>query len=95
MSTPQLDNAQIAQAAFFLWLEEGRPEGQDRDHWFRATEALTASATVAAKPARKPRAKAAAKPTRAATAAKPKAATKTMAAAKPAAARKPRKKAEV
>ncbi|WP_323769941.1 DUF2934 domain-containing protein [Antarctobacter sp.] len=86
MSTPQPDTAKIAEAAFFLWLDEGRPQGQDRDHWFRATQALTA----ATKPARKPRAKAAAKPA----AARAKAAPKTKAAAKPAAARKPRKKAE-
>ncbi|WP_417210911.1 DUF2934 domain-containing protein [Antarctobacter sp.] len=70
MSTPQPDTAKIAEAAFYLWLDEGRPQGQDRDHWFRATQALTA----AAKPARKPRAK---------TAAKPKAAAKPAAARKP------------
>ncbi|MBT56471.1 MAG: hypothetical protein CMF72_24125 [Mameliella sp.] len=96
MSTPQIDNAQIAKAAFFLWLDEGRPAGQDRDHWFRATEALKNAAAAPVKPARKPRAKAAAKPAaaRATGAAKPEASAKPKAATKPAAARKPRKPAE-
>ncbi|MFZ5964621.1 DUF2934 domain-containing protein [Thalassococcus sp. BH17M4-6] len=90
MPAQQLDDAQIAQAAYFLWLEEGQPEGRDQDHWIRAVETLT----PAAKP-RKPRAKAAA-PKKAAAkapaakAAAPKAAKAAAAKAKPAA--KPRKK---
>ena len=58
MGTPQIDDAKIAEAAFYIWLEEGRPEGRDLDHWFRAAETLTKPA----KPARKPRAKTVAKP---------------------------------
>lgn len=54
MSNVQLTDAQIAEAAFFIWLDEGQPEGRAEDHWFRATNALS--------PAAKPRKKAAAKP---------------------------------
>ncbi|WGW03237.1 DUF2934 domain-containing protein [Tropicibacter oceani] len=72
MTTPQIDDAQIAEAAFYLWLEEGQPEGREQDHWFRAAQALS----TPAKP-RKPRAKAAAKP------AAKKAAPKAKAEAKP------------
>lgn len=41
-ATPEKDH--IAEAAYFLWLEEGRPEGRAADHWARATAALTAPA---------------------------------------------------
>lgn len=66
------DNDKIAQTAYRIWDEEGRPEGRDLDHWLRAQAMLTASPPKAAKPA-KPKAVAAAKP-KAVTSAKPKAA---------------------
>lgn len=96
MSTPQIDTAKIAETAFLIWIEEGRPEGRDKDHWFRAAEALS----TAAKPTRKPRAKATAKPTakkpaaRTAATAKAKSPTKAATTAKRASPRKPRKNAE-
>jgi hypothetical protein len=31
---------QIQHAAYLLWIEEGRPEGSDQDHWFAAKELL-------------------------------------------------------
>lgn len=40
MNTLRLDDSMIAEAAFHLWETEGRPEGRDRDHWFRARTAL-------------------------------------------------------
>ncbi|MFZ7089595.1 DUF2934 domain-containing protein [Primorskyibacter sp. 2E233] len=87
MTTPQIDEAKIAEAAFFLWLDEGQPEGRDADHWFRATQALSAPAKT-----RKPRAKAAAQPAAKKAAPKAKAATE----AKPKAAKpRTRKKADV
>ena len=46
----QTQHAQIAEAAYFLWIEEGRPEGRDADHWTRAQSALDA-APAPAKPA--------------------------------------------
>jgi hypothetical protein len=33
--------AQIQHAAYLLWLEEGRPEGRDLEHWLAAKEMLT------------------------------------------------------
>ncbi len=87
MTTPRIDDAQIAEAAFFIWLEEGQPAGREVDHWLRAQDALStpvakpakrkaapkkAAAKPAAKTAAKPAAKTAAKPA-AKTAAKPKA----------------------
>lgn len=37
------DDAQIADAAYHLWLAEGRPAGQDMDHWLRARANLKAA----------------------------------------------------
>ena len=31
----------IAEAAYLMWLDEGRPEGRDQEHWLRAVDALT------------------------------------------------------
>ncbi|MGR3271095.1 DUF2934 domain-containing protein [Thalassococcus profundi] len=65
MPTPRIDDTQIAQAAYFLWLDEGQPDGRADAHWMQAVEALKATAP---KPkVRKPRAKAAAAPKKAAT----------------------------
>lgn len=70
MSKPPIDDAQIREAAYRLWQDEGQPEGRDQDHWSKAVEALTPEqiaspaetpAEVTVKPARKPVAKAAAK----------------------------------
>ena len=35
MTTARIDDAQIAEAAFYIWLEEGCPEGREMDHWLR------------------------------------------------------------
>src|SRR5262249_16359513 len=29
---------EIARAAYYLWISEGRPQGRDQEHWFRAVE---------------------------------------------------------
>jgi hypothetical protein len=42
-----LNEEQIRQIAYTLWLNEGRPEGSAEIHWFRAVE------LAAAKPAKK------------------------------------------
>lgn len=34
MSTAKQDD--IALRAYYIWEHEGRPEGRDQDHWFRA-----------------------------------------------------------
>lgn len=73
MTAVALADSHIAEAAFFLWLEEGQPEGRAEEHWLRAKEALTAPApkarvrrpaakTVAAKKVAAPKAKAKAAP---------------------------------
>jgi hypothetical protein len=33
--------AEIQHAAYLLWLERGRPEGRDLEHWFEAKEMLS------------------------------------------------------
>lgn len=85
MPKATIDDARIAEAAFYLWLEEGKPEGRDKDHW------QAAKATLEAEVAR-PRKRAAAKPR----AAKPKTAATKTADARPKAPRKaPAKKKTV
>ena len=79
MPKKKVSEDQIREAAYHLWREEGEPQGQDQDIWYRAESDLTAP-----KPKRKPAAKRAAKP-----AAKTAAAPKAAAAKKPAAKRKP------
>lgn len=32
--------AEIQHAAYLLWIENGRPEGRDQEHWFAAKEML-------------------------------------------------------
>jgi Protein of unknown function (DUF2934) len=44
-----LNEEQVRQIAYALWLNEGRPEGSAEVHWFRAVE-LAASAKAASKP---------------------------------------------
>ena len=80
-----------AEAAYFLWLAEGRPEGRAAEHWAQAEAAL------AAKPARRksaaakaPKAPKAAKPAKTA-AAKPAKPAKAAPAEKSAKAKAPRK----
>ena len=53
MSLQQVSDTQIAEAAFYIWLEEGQPENRAEVHWHQARTALE-------KPA-KPKRRAAAK----------------------------------
>jgi hypothetical protein len=39
-TTPEPTEAQIQHAAYLLWVEEGRPEGRDLEHWHAAREML-------------------------------------------------------
>ncbi len=61
MTTPVIDEAHVAAKAYELWLAEGRPDGKQDEHWFRAKDAL--SAPVAKKPRKAAAAKAAPKAT--------------------------------
>ena len=67
MPTVQPAPEEIAEAAYFLWLAEGCPEGREEDHWHRAQAALygprrrraspRAAAPARNAPAKKPAAK--------------------------------------
>ena len=46
MSATELTDAQIAEAAFYIWEQEGKPEGKSQDHWYRAVEALKSQTTA-------------------------------------------------
>ena len=37
------DTTAIAEAAFYLWLEEGQPQGRDQEFWLRAEQTLNAA----------------------------------------------------
>ena len=56
--TQTVTETQVREAAYYLWLEDGRPEGRDEEHWLRAVDALN-QPQPKAKP--KPKRKAAAK----------------------------------
>ena len=75
------DESRISEAAYHLWVKEGRPEGKDLDLWLKAQAELQAAEAPAPKKRRAP--------------AKPKAAAAPKAAAKdkPKAAAKPKAKA--
>jgi len=69
MPQTQATEAQIAEAAFYIWEAEGYPEGQSQSHWFKAIEVLKkatpkkkAAPKKAAAPKAAPKAKAPAKP---------------------------------
>jgi hypothetical protein len=52
MSTGRQDD--IATRAYYIWESEGRPEGRDQEHWFRA---LAEAGTVVGGNSRRPRGK--------------------------------------
>lgn len=82
MSIAQIDETKIAEAAFFLWLEEGKPQGREEAHWHQARVSLEGELTPV-KPRRASRPKAAPKPAATKTsAAKPKTTRAKSAAAK-------------
>ncbi len=57
MAQQHIEETQIRELAYYLWLEDGQPQGDDQKHWLKAIDALTP-----ATPKRKPARKAAAKP---------------------------------
>ena len=58
MTAPNIEETQIRETAYLLWLDEGQPQGRDQEHWLKAIDVLT-STPPKSKPARK---KAVAKP---------------------------------
>lgn len=83
MTNPIIDEAQIRETAYLMWLDAGQPHGADQEHWQKAIDALT-PAQPKAKRTRKAPAKAPAKAAAKAPAKKPRA-TKAKAPAKAAA----------
>lgn len=43
MNGTQAGDQEIAQEAYRLWEQDGRPEGRDQEYWFRAKENLNKS----------------------------------------------------
>ena len=56
---PKQDDSKIADAAYHLWLNEGQPEGRDKEHWLRARSEIEAAAPKKRRAAAKPKAEAA------------------------------------
>jgi hypothetical protein len=44
---------QIRRRAYEMWEADGRPEGQDRQYWFKAMAELAGAAAATIKPPRK------------------------------------------
>jgi len=38
-----INEAKIREAAYFIWLSEGQPDGRDAEHWTRAVKVLEAA----------------------------------------------------
>lgn len=81
MTKASLDETQIRETAFLLWLDDGQPQGRDQEHWLRAIETLKKAETKT-KPARKGAAKPRTTGVVSKRAAMPKTSTKVKAAAK-------------
>ena len=58
--TQTVTETQVREAAYFLWLDDGQPEGRDEEHWLKAVDALN-QPQPKAKPKRKAAVKSAAK----------------------------------
>lgn len=76
MSNTTIDEAQIRETAYLMWLDDGQPQGRDQEHWLKAIDALTPATPKKARKApakpRAPKAKAAAPKATKAKAAAPK-----------------------
>ena len=59
MPKSKKSDAEIAEAAYHLWREEGEPHGNDQEFWYRAEAELTTPKTRKKPAAKKPAAKAA------------------------------------
>lgn len=64
MTPAHVDPAQVAEAAFHIWVAEGKPHGRDQEHWYRALETLSTETSAATSPAPKKRRTAAPKATK-------------------------------
>ena len=55
MTQSAIDEGHIREAAYFLWLEEGKPHGRDEEHWQKAVGALKPAKIPAKHAPRKPK----------------------------------------
>jgi len=55
METPEITEEHVREAAYHIWNNAGRPEGQAEEHWFRALDELQAKTETKAAPKRKAR----------------------------------------
>jgi hypothetical protein len=46
MPTAQTDDAAIREQAYYLWEQDGRPEGRETEYWERAKVAVTAKSQL-------------------------------------------------
>ena len=53
MEKPEITEEQVREAAYHIWISEGRPDGQAEAHWFRALEQLQSIGRAKALPRRK------------------------------------------
>jgi hypothetical protein len=51
MASEIVTEDQIRTAAYYIWLAEGQPMGNDEAHWHRARSVLEASVSVKSEPA--------------------------------------------
>jgi hypothetical protein len=42
LNSPTIPEERVRAIAYTLWLEEGRPNGRDEAHWFKANELVAA-----------------------------------------------------
>jgi hypothetical protein len=53
MASEIVTEEQVRMAAYYIWLAEGQPTGQDEAHWHRARFELESSTSATGGPARK------------------------------------------
>lgn len=55
LSNPAIPDAAVAERAYGIWEQEGRPEGREIEHWLRAEAEIRAAAEAgdAMRPARR------------------------------------------
>lgn len=55
MTHTAIDETRIREAAYFLWLDEGKPHGRDEEHWQKAVVALNPAKATTKRAPRKPK----------------------------------------
>ncbi|RYH07380.1 DUF2934 domain-containing protein [Tropicimonas sp. IMCC6043] len=55
MTQSAIDKTHIREAAYFFWLDEGKPHGRDEEHWQKAVVALKQAKATTKRATRKPK----------------------------------------